>query len=196
MNRRLTHRGRERREQLMSEATRRFAEHGYHLTTVGEIVDAVSVGKGVFYWYFASKEELFIEILRDAQLALRKHQQSAIGSEPDPVRRIELGIHASMRWLADHRPLMRITQFAVTEATFAEVIRQGQETAVADLMRHVKEGVAEGRIRDADPLVTTHAILGITNALARQFIRSGDASIDVAGIAAEACAFVLHGLAP
>ena len=89
MNRRLTQRGRERRRQLMDFATTRFAENGYHPTSVAEIVTGLGVGKGVFYWYFQSKEELFLEILREAQTDLRRSQQQAITDVDDPVRRIE-----------------------------------------------------------------------------------------------------------
>ena len=49
MNRRLTQRGKDRRRQLMDFAAHRFAENGYHPTSVAEIVQGMSVGKGVFY---------------------------------------------------------------------------------------------------------------------------------------------------
>ncbi|HEV7887024.1 MAG TPA: helix-turn-helix domain-containing protein, partial [Acidimicrobiales bacterium] len=75
MNRRLTSRGKERRRQLMDHATQLFADNGYHPTSVAEIVQGLGVGKGVFYWYFSSKEELLGEILRDAHLQLRRCQQ-------------------------------------------------------------------------------------------------------------------------
>src|ERR1700736_104813 len=100
MKRRLTARGQERRPQLMGEAARRFATSGYDPTSVAEIVDSLGVGKGVFYWYFASKEELLCEILREAQHDLRRCQHAAIRGEPDPVRRITLGIRASMAWVS------------------------------------------------------------------------------------------------
>src|SRR5437879_1537711 len=99
----------------MEYATQRFAENGYHPTSVAEIVQGLGVGKGVFYWYFRSKEELFLEILHDAQRQLRRRQQIAIGGEPDPVKRIELGIRASMAWFAEHRSLFNLFQFAATE---------------------------------------------------------------------------------
>src|SRR6266508_1249043 len=57
MERRLTPRGRDRRRQLMAVATELFARSGYDPTSVGDIVSALGVGKGVFYWYFSSKEE-------------------------------------------------------------------------------------------------------------------------------------------
>lgn len=50
MSRRLTDRGRERRQQLLDYAVKTFAKQGYHQTSVSQIVDGLGVGKGVFYW--------------------------------------------------------------------------------------------------------------------------------------------------
>ena len=176
----------------MDFAAHRFAENGFHPTSVAEIVSGMGVGKGVFYWYFSSKEELFLEILREAQYELRRVQQQAIGDEPDPVARIESGIRASMQWLADHRHLFSVFQFAAADERFAPALRRGQDVAVGDVVRHVKEAIVSGRVRDTDPLVLTHAILGVTNNLARTFIfeRGEDAS----AVAEEAVSFCLHGL--
>jgi AcrR family transcriptional regulator len=192
MNRRLTPRGQDRRKQLMDFAARRFAENGYHPTSVAEIVSGMGVGKGVFYWYFASKEELLVEILREAQYELRRRQQLEIGDESDPVRRIEIGILASMHWISEQRHLSTLFQFAATEERFAPTIRRGSEVAVADAARHVSEAIAEGRIHDGDPLVLTHAIIGVTNHLARRYILEQDEPPDEVGDAA--VAFCLHGL--
>ncbi len=192
MNRRLTQRGKDRRHQLMEHAARRFAENGYHPTSVAEIVQGMGVGKGVFYWYFSSKEELFLEILRQAQQNLRRRQHQEIGDEADPVRRIELGIRGTMAWLAEHRQLLTLFQFAASEERFAPTLRRGQEVAIADVVPHVKEGIVAGRIRDTDPLVLTHAIVGVTNHLARAFIfERGEIAEEVADAAV---AFCLEGL--
>ena len=82
MRRKLTPRGRERREQLMTCAARLFAERGYHPTSVADIVAALGVGKGVFYWYFASKDELLTELLKASNHDLRKRQQHAVLVRP------------------------------------------------------------------------------------------------------------------
>jgi len=169
-DRRLTQRGKERRHQLMDFAARRFAENGYHPTSVAEIVQGMGVGKGVFYWYFSSKEELFQEILREALTDLRRRQQQFVIETDDPVQRIEGGIRATMGWLAEHRHIIGLFQFAASEDRFVPSLRLGQDVSVADVVRHVKEGIVAGRIRDTDPLVLSHAILGVTNHLARVFI--------------------------
>lgn len=169
-----------------------FAERGYHPTSVAEIVDAAAVGKGVFYWYFDSKEELFIEILKDAQISLRRKQQAAIGAEPDPVRRLELGTVASMQWYALNRHVVNLFSFAASEDAFASTMHIGQEVAVLDAMRHVEEAIAKGSIPDADPLIVTHAILGVTGQLVRRFVvERGD---DPERVAEAAISFIRSGL--
>jgi AcrR family transcriptional regulator len=170
MPRNLTPRGEDRRRQLMEHAAARFAENGYHTTSVAEIVEGLGVGKGVFYWYFEGKDQLLLEILAQAQRELRRTQQAAIGDEADPLRRIELGIRASMDWLAGHRQLFTLLEFAASEARFAPALRRGRDVAVADVARHVKDGIVAGTIRDVDPMLLSHAILGVTNHLARTFV--------------------------
>lgn len=192
MNRRLTARGRERRRQLMDFAAHRFATNGYHPTSVAEIVTGMGVGKGVFYWYFSSKEELLGEILREAQHDLRRRQEAAIGGESDPVARITLGIRASMTWLSEHRHLFVLSELAASEERFRPALQRGQDVAVADAVRHVSDAILAGQVPDADPLVVTHAILGVTNQLARIFVlQRGDAPDEVAD---SAIAFCLGGL--
>ena len=194
MDRRLTARGQDRKRQLMDFAARRFAERGFHPTSVAEIVDGMGVGKGVFYWYFGSKEELLLEILKDAQTDLRRKQQQAIGDEEDPVRRIELGLRASMAWAEAHRDHNKLIQFAATETAFVAALHRGQDIAVADVVKHVKEAIAQGRIRDTDPDVLAHAMVGVVGHLTRVFIYDRGDPADT--VADAAVAFCLEGLSP
>jgi AcrR family transcriptional regulator len=170
MSRRLTPRGQERRAQLIAYATERFAADGYHPTSVADIVDGLGVGKGVFYWYFDSKEELFIEILRTAQRDLRRRQQRAIEGVEDPVRRLELGIRAGVLWMAEHNDLRRLFEFARTESTFNSAMRAGQAVLVGDAVAPLKEAIVEGRIADRDPESLALGILGVTNVMTTVYI--------------------------
>jgi AcrR family transcriptional regulator len=176
----------------MAFAVARFAANGYHPTSVADIVSGLGVGKGVFYWYFASKEALFHEILREAQTDLRRRQQQAIADEPDPVVRIELGIRASMRWSAEHRDHNALVRFAATEERFRAALRKGEEIAIADIVRHVSDGVAQGRIRDTDAEMLAHAMLGVTAQLARVFVHERGQDPDE--VADMAITFVREGL--
>jgi TetR/AcrR family transcriptional regulator, cholesterol catabolism regulator len=190
--RRLTPRGQARREELMGYAIARFAGRGYHTTSVAEIVEGLGVGKGVFYWYFDSKEELFRQILRDAQQDLRRRQQAAIADEGDPLVRIELGIRATLAWSAEHRDLIKLVQFAETEDRFADALQRGEQVAVADVVRHLKDAIVDGEIPDTDPEVLAHAVLGVTSKLARTFVH--ERSEPTAAVADAVVAFCLGGL--
>lgn len=176
----------------MAYAVTRFAEQGYHTTSVAEIVEGIGVGKGVFYWYFDSKEALFGEILKDAQQDLRRHQQAAIADETDPLARIEAGIRASLAWSAAHRDLLQLVRQAETEATFAPMLARGEEIAVADTVRHLKDAIVEGQLPDRDPEVLAHAVLGVIATLARTFVHERDEP--AAAVADAAVAFCLGGL--
>ena len=194
-SKRLTQRGEERRSQILARSAELFAANGYHPTSVADIVKDCGVGKGVFYWYFESKEALFTEIIRATQLDLRKHQRRVIGAEPNPLRRIESGIYATMTWLARNRHVFALFQFASAESSFAHLIIDGAEVGVADTMRHVKDGIATGQIHDGDPLMITMALIGVTNALSRRFLASPESDVLPETVAREATTFVLFGLA-
>jgi AcrR family transcriptional regulator len=51
------------RERLLLEALRLFTSRGYAATTVREIVESAGVTKPVLYYYFGSKEGLYLEIM-------------------------------------------------------------------------------------------------------------------------------------
>lgn len=176
----------------MAVATERFAAKGYHPTSVAEVVRQVGVGKGVFYWYFDSKEALFEAILRDGQLDLRRAQRAAIGDAGRPLERLARGVAASMQWTAANPDLFRLMQFAITERRFARVMREGRDVAASDAMVHVKAAIAEGEIPDADPHVLTVALLGVVTELNRTFVRPGKEPSS--GVIDAAVNFCLGGL--
>ncbi len=160
MPKKLTKRGSKRREQILEAAYRLFTEDGYHGTTVGDICDEIGVGKGVFYWYFRSKEELFRELLRDCLLRLRRAQQSAIEGVDPPLERLERGIRASIDFYRNSPGYVSLIRTAARYEEFSGMLNEGQETVVADTAVHIKEGMAAGAIRHGDPELMAHGILG------------------------------------
>jgi AcrR family transcriptional regulator len=195
MERRLTARGKERRQQLMEYAAARFAEGGYHPTSVAEIVTGLGVGKGVFYWYFESKEALFAELLQDSLLKLRRAQNSAIGKAADPVIRIEQGIRASIEFFRASPGLLEVIRIAQRYDEFSGLVNRGQEIVVADTAIQIKEGMAAGKLRQGDPELMAHAITGaIFHFVETYFGTAGQAAEQRPQLADEAVAFCLRGV--
>ncbi len=188
MSRQLTQRGKERKAQLIAYATKRFAEIGYHPTSVADIVDGIGVGKGVFYWYFDSKEELFVEILRTSQRQMRRRQQQAISSTNDPLEQIDLGIRAAVIWLAEHNDLRQLFEFARTETAFQGAMRAGQKVLVGDARTHIEAAIKEGLIPDRDPEALAIAMLGVANLLTQVYIAErGEDPVLVSEMVASFC---------
>lgn len=165
--RKLTSRGRDRRQAIISTATKLFAEQGYHPTSVQDIVDALGVGKGVFYWYFPSKDELLKEILRASLFDLRTTQEKAIGDTVNPLERLERGIRASVGWYADNQDLLRVTLFCFTEQQFARALLKGRRVSIADTAQHVSDAADQGLIEPCDPTLVAIAIIGVIDELGR-----------------------------
>ena len=52
------------KSQIVDSATIFFSRYGFHKTTMDEIAKHIHKAKGVLYYYFRSKEELFNEVLK------------------------------------------------------------------------------------------------------------------------------------
>jgi AcrR family transcriptional regulator len=193
--RKLTKRGSRRREQILQAASRQFAEQGYHGTTVGDVGDVIGVGKGVFYWYFESKEALFSELLQDSLLSLRRAQRVAIESMDDPVARIEEGIRASIEFFRSDPGFLGLIRTAARYEEFSGLVERGQQIVVADVANHIKEGMAAGSIRHGDPELMAHGVLGaIFHFVEIYFGMAGEEVEDRPELADEAAAFCLRGI--
>lgn len=193
--RKLTQRGSKRRQQIIEAAMRLFSEQGYHGTTVGDVCDSLGVGKGVVYWYFRSKEALFTELLQTTLLELRRAQEQRVGGVTDPVERIEQGIRASIDFFRQNPGYLEMIRTAARYEEFTGLVEKGQEIVATDTAMHIKEGMGSGAIRDGDPELMAHGILGATFHFVETYFGTEHGAVDDRPqLADEAVAFCLRGL--
>ena len=69
-------RGEETRRRIISAACELFHKQGYVATSPDEIIEASRTGKGQFYHYFKSKEDLIHQVLQDRLEAIRSGTRS------------------------------------------------------------------------------------------------------------------------
>lgn len=87
----------ERRNEILDEAGRLFSTEGYDKCTVKDILDAVGIAKGTFYYYFKSKEEVLDAIIdRVTEIVAARAEEVASNPELSPVMKL-LNIILSMR---------------------------------------------------------------------------------------------------
>jgi AcrR family transcriptional regulator len=172
-----------------------FAERGYHGTTVGDVCAALGVGKGVFYWYFDSKEALFKELLTRSLLELRRAQQEAIRGAADPVSRIERGARASIEFFSGDPGWLSLIRIAAQQEQFAPFVRIGRARVAADTAVHIREGMAIGAIRPGDAEIMAHGILGAVFHFVETYVDGPTAeAVAPARLSDEAVAFCLRGV--
>lgn len=92
-----------RRTEILTEATRLFAEEGYRQADLQVLADRLGVGKGTIYRYFPTKEELFLAAVDEGVRALSESVNAAIESEIDPVKHMKQAIRTYLGFF-DHNP--------------------------------------------------------------------------------------------
>jgi AcrR family transcriptional regulator len=192
--RRLTDQGRERKQQLLDCAATLFAERGYASTRVIDICEAAGVAKGLFYWYFDSKDDLMAELVRHMRLQLRRAQGAAIDPCTDPLTRVRQGTEASVRFMAQHRAFFALLEVEQDAKGFAGVLREGTAIYQEDSARLVQAAQEAGQVPDGDdPRLLA---LGIVGAVAHfsHFHRSGRITMDVDELAAFVGRWVVNAL--
>lgn len=70
-------------QQLVTAARKLFAQKGFERATIDEIVSMAGCSKGAFYYYFDSKEGLFLEIMDRRVIAQQSVMEQALEMEKD-----------------------------------------------------------------------------------------------------------------
>jgi AcrR family transcriptional regulator len=160
-DRRLTEHGRERKQQLIDAAAELFAANGYAATRIQDICDRAGVAKGLFYWYFPTKQDLFAELVRTMRTRLRKAQAAAMDDAADPLTRLRQGTEASVRFHTEHAGYFALLDVERADAAHAALLREGSAVYLADVVMLVRAAQDAGRVApDAPPDALAVGVLG------------------------------------
>lgn len=87
----------ERKTEILDAAGRLFSTKGYDKCTINDILNAVGIAKGTFYYYFKSKEEVLDAIIdRVIEIVVARAEEAASDPEFSPVMKM-LNTILSMR---------------------------------------------------------------------------------------------------
>jgi TetR/AcrR family transcriptional regulator, cholesterol catabolism regulator len=164
-----------RREELLRQAARLFAEKGYHGTSTGDLAEAMGVQKGSLYAHIRSKEDLLWEVAREGAAAFH----AALDEVPDDLgatEKIRLALRAHLRVVAE---LLDVATVFIREWRYLEGERRDE--FVAERRRYeerfralFREGREHGELRtDLDDATATLLALSAAN-WAYTWLRPGD----------------------
>ena len=181
-DRQLTDQGRERKQQLVEAAMVLFAERGYSATRIVDICERAGVAKGLFYWYFPNKLDLFTELVRSMRQALRRAQAQAMDPTADALTRIRQGTAASVRFMAEHATYFALVDVERADPSIADALRSGSGVYLRDVRALVEEAQRDGTIPDADPRLLALGVLGAVSSFSNAW-RSGNIDLDTDDLA-------------
>ncbi len=91
-----------RQEEILTQAARLFAEHGYSNTDTQLLAETIGVGKGTVYRYFPSKRALFLAAADRVMRMMLERVESGVEGIEDPLERIRAGIRAFLTFFAEN----------------------------------------------------------------------------------------------
>lgn len=164
----LAAKGRRTRQRLLEAAEEVFADLGYHDASIVKITEAAGVGQGTFYLYFASKLEIFDELVRDLNRRVRRAMSEAAERGTKRVQAEVLGFHAFFRFTAEHPALYRI----IRQAEFAspETLQYHYDRIVEGYVEALERAMDAGEIVRRDPEVLAWALIGIGELIGMRYI--------------------------
>jgi TetR/AcrR family transcriptional regulator, cholesterol catabolism regulator len=153
-----------RRLEILRRAADVFRRRGYHDAGMREIADGLGLRPGALYYYFRSKEDLLYACQEET---LRRLVEGArrIARSPEPASdrlRALIAFHLDLTLTELGGSAAHVEFRALPPARLREVVRR--RDAYEMLVRRIlRDGAADGTLRDVDPRVGAWMLLGALN---------------------------------
>ncbi len=157
-----------RRQEILFAGLNLFIQKGYSGTTIKDIASAVGMSVGLLFHYFASKEELYVELI---QLGIEGPMSTMQPTELEPLAFFEATAKQILFYIQTE-PFFAKMFVLMNQAYYSEDVpervkemMQGFDvyTPTAMLMQ---QGQANGTIREGDPMALTIAYWGAIQGIA------------------------------
>lgn len=169
------------RKRVLDAAARLFTSRGYAATTVREIVAAAGVTKPVLYYYFGSKEGIYLELLRGpfAEFeAIVAEQKACRGDVKTRLLSLADRVFSLFVDHLDEGRLMYSIYYGPPQgAPFFDfdALHLQWEKAIAEL---IAEGMQKGEIKEGNVREMTLVVLGAISICMELCLCQPDARID------------------
>ena len=156
-----------RKRSILDGALKVFKIHGIEKTTMDEIATESGFGKATLYYYFASKDEVFIAIMEDGWKQLWEGIESRIVEELSPRKKF-MGIIKEMANIVKSNRILYGFLFTAPNHIHDEskqVWKTYQERLYAILKSIIEEGIKKKEFIDLNPGMLMKAIGGLFHGL-------------------------------
>ncbi len=134
-----------RKSELIETAERLFLEKGYEQTAVGDIVRAVKVAQGTFYYHFKSKEDILGAILaKNLQAVGRIFSEIIVRNDLTPPEKLTEVIGAALDTVTEKQELIESLHREGNALLHDKMKRMTIEGMVPLMARLIEEGKKSG----------------------------------------------------
>jgi len=162
MNQPRTRRRPDRRRDIIRAAEQLFRTRRFHEITLDEVARRARVGKGTIYLYFKDKDELFFQTATEGFEELCARLQQNLCAVPF-LRQLREAAVLITRFFASRRQIFRMLVESggprPNHAAFHQRAMEHRQRLVAVLATVLRQGVAEGAVRQDVPAETLAAFL-------------------------------------
>jgi TetR/AcrR family transcriptional regulator, cholesterol catabolism regulator len=154
-----------RRDVIVDTSAQVFARKGYHATGIAELCAVNGLGKGAFYRYIGSKEELLAAIhdrVMDEVMVGADRVARAGGSSSAQLGLLGEELLDVIHRYPDHVWVF-LHEFPALTAERAERFRGRRREYERRVETILRTGIASGEFREVDPRLTALAWLGMHN---------------------------------
>jgi AcrR family transcriptional regulator len=154
-----------RRDAIVDTSAQVFARRGYHATGIVELCEVNGFGKGAFYYYIGSKEELLAAIhdrVMDEVMLGADRVAEAGGSPSAQLEMLGTELLDVIHRYPDHVWVF-LHEFPALTAERAEQFRTRRREYERRIEAVLQAGVDSGEFREIDPWLTARAWLGMHN---------------------------------
>lgn len=161
----------DRRAQIVEAAGKSFAMFGYKATTMELVSKIAAVGKGTIYTFFATKEELFSEIIGELAKELRGIAERTIDRDRPFFDNLSAALHELLLFREKHELMVKLSQEVRDFGTpmAKDGIARLEQAILALLQQEVSAAIAKGELRDANPKLTAFVMLKLYVALGTEW---------------------------
>lgn len=164
------------RDRILRAAALLFRKKGYKGTTVRDIAEAVGILSGSLFHHFASKEEILLEIMREAFLSVCIAHEKVLATEPDPVKQLRSLIREELEAILndERRDYHAVLYFDWREAPEAAMpeLNQLRKRFQGCWLSALQACADSGRLR-CPPDVAEHVINGALRGVMTWFRKGG-----------------------
>src|SRR5262245_21141063 len=165
----------EARGRILDAAAEAFMASGFAHATIDDIAREVGATKGLVYYHFRSKFDIFLAVYEEAMHRVRKRVEPLVAADGDGRTRLTRMSVAHLVNLMDDLAYHHVVHQAVRGAVQIALKARQRDVLLAlnrlrtdyeDLFRQVvDDGIADGSLRRVDAALATRTLLSNLNAV-------------------------------